>query len=320
MEIIHKPVLLRAVLENLLINEPLYFLDCTLGEGGHSEAILKQNSKVRVVGIDRDSEIIKVAKERLKSYSDRFVTVNCNFTEIDEINFSELFKSKGWEMPPDFGGIFDSILIDLGISTFHYKSSGRGFSLFSDERLDMRLDDSSVSAFDIINGYSYDDLVRIFFSYGEEKFSREIVKRIIKEREKREITTANELASIISSAIPVKFQKRNIHPATKVFQAIRIEANGELNNIKIGIDSAIKLIKPNGKIGVISFHSLEDRIVKEHFSYLSKECICPPKFPKCVCDKVALLKDLSKPIAPNDDEINENPPSRSSKLRVATKI
>jgi len=328
-DIIHKPVLLKPVLEKLIINNNLnYFLDCTLGEGGHSEAILKSNPNVRVVGIDRDIEIIKIANERLKDYSDRFISFKSNFIDIDRETFLKLFHSKKWNIksstPEDNtikdNAIFDVILIDLGISTFHYKASGRGFSIFECERLDMRLDNSDISAFDVVNSYSYEDLVKIFFQYGEEKFSREIAKRIVKEREKKVINYTNDLASIVKDSIPVKFHKKNIHPATKVFQAIRIEVNHELDNIKKGIDSALKLLKPNGKIGVITFHSLEDRIVKEYFNYLAKECICPPKFPKCVCDKKAIMKDISKPISPDYKEIEDNPPARSSKLRIGVKV
>jgi len=324
MNIFHKPVLLKPILEKLIVNDPNYFLDCTLGEGGHSEAVLKSNPNVKVVGIDRDIEIIKIADERLKDYKDRFVSFSSNFVDINREIFLKLFQSKGWNVENSIiseeSNIFDNILIDLGISTFHYKASGRGFSLFEYEKLDMRLDNLAISAFDVINSYSYDDLVKIFFQYGEEKFSREIAKKVIKEREKKVINYTSELASLIKDSIPVKFHKRNIHPATKVFQAIRIEVNHELDNIKKGIDSALKLLKPNGRIGVITFHSLEDRIVKGHFNYLAKECICPPKFPKCVCDKRAIIKDILKPISPDEKEIEDNLPSRSSKLRIATKI
>ncbi|HPO50138.1 MAG TPA: 16S rRNA (cytosine(1402)-N(4))-methyltransferase RsmH, partial [Spirochaetota bacterium] len=188
------------------------------------------------------------------------------------------------------------------------------------QKLDMRLDNDGISVFDIVNGYSYEDLIRIFFSYGEERFSREITKKIVKERQNRKIEYTDDLAKIMVEAIPPKFRGGKIHPATKIFQALRIEANSELENIKLGLPKVLSTLKRGGKIGVITFHSIEDRIVKDMFKYMEKSCVCPPKFPKCVCNKKQTLKILGKPIVARDEEIKDNPPSRSAKLRIAEKV
>ncbi len=297
----------EEIVQSLIGERDLLFLDCTLGEGGHSEAILERYPNIKVLGFDRDGEILDVARERLSKYNDRFVSINKNFKDIDLKN--DLNGQK-----------VDGALIDLGISVFHYKSSNRGFSFSQKERLDMRLDDSATSVFDIVNSYSYEDLVKIFFEYGEERFSREIVKNIIKERTKNKIEWSDDLASIILEAIPLKYRFGKIHPATKVFQSLRIEANKELENIKIGLPKIVSLLKDRAKLGVITFHSVEDRIVKNIFKYLSLECVCPPKFPKCVCNKKKEINIIGKPIIPTGSEIGNNPPSRSAKLRIVERF
>lgn len=292
----------------LLGEKDLLFLDCTLGEGGHSEAVLNRFPQIKVIGIDRDREILEVAKKRLFVFNERFVPLNTNFKNLQSVK--EVLGNKK----------VDAALIDLGISNYHYKSSLRGFTFSQREKLDMRLDDEGISVYDIVNSYSYEDLVKIFFSYSEEKFSREIAKRIVKVREKESIRYTDELAEIIVNCIPHKFRGGKIHPATKIFQALRIEANSELENIKNGIPEVLSLIRSGGKLGVITFHSIEDRIVKDIFKYMEKDCICPPKFPKCVCTKRREVKIIDKPITACDDEIKENPPSRSAKLRIVEKV
>ncbi|HOV14150.1 MAG TPA: 16S rRNA (cytosine(1402)-N(4))-methyltransferase RsmH [Spirochaetota bacterium] len=304
---VHSPVMKDEIIKSLLGEKDILFLDCTVGEGGHSEAVLNKFSNIRVIGVDRDSEILEVAKTRLSSYGTRFTPLNVNFKNLD-------FKKDLNEQK------IDSALIDLGISVYHYKSSMRGFSFSQREKLNMKLDNEAISVYDIINSYSYETLVKIFFEYSEERFSREIVKKIIKEREIKTIEFTDDLANIIVSAIPPKFRGGKIHPATKIFQALRIEANRELDNIKEGIPKVISLLKNGGKLGVITFHSIEDRIVKNIFKFMELDCICPPRFPKCICDKKRSVNILGKAIIANEEEIRNNPPSRSAKLRIVEKV
>lgn len=305
---VHTPVFVKEVLTYLVSNGDRCFLDCTTGEGGHSEAILYKFPEIKVFGLDRDSEIIKVAKERLNCFGERFEGINLNFTQAGSLKDS-------------FPGIlFDSVLIDLGISVYHYKKSKKGFSFLDNEKLDMRLDNEGISVLDIVNSYTEEELANIFFRYGEEKFSRGIAKKIVKERDKNKIELASELAAIITSAIPARFKGKKIHPATKVFQALRIVANNELDNIKKGIPEVLSIMKKGGKLGVITFHSIEDRIVKKMFQELNKECVCPPEIPVCVCNKKKEINILGKVIKPSDEEIQNNPPSRSAKLRIVEKV
>ncbi len=305
---VHSPVLKNEIIKFLIGEKDLLFLDCTLGEGGHSEAVLDSFHNIRVIGVDRDSDILETAKRRLSRFGSRFTPLNANFNTLSGVE-----KITNGEK-------IDVALIDLGISVYHYKLSSKGFSFSERQKLDMSLDNDGISVFDIVNGYSYEDLIRIFFSYGEERFSREITKKIVKERQNRKIEYTDDLAKIIVEAIPPKFRGGKIHPATKVFQALRIEANSELENIKLGLPKVLSTLKKGGKIGVITFHSIEDRIVKDMFKYMEKSCVCPPKFPKCVCNKKQTLKILGKPIVALDEEIKDNPPSRSAKLRIAEKV
>ena len=259
--------------------------------------------------MDRDKEILESAKKYLEVFRERFYGVNINYRNAS----LEIIK-KG-------GELFDSALIDLGISMYHYKESKRGFTFSQKERLDMRLDSESESVYDIINTYSFESLSNIFFKYGEERFARIIAKKIILERQKNPIEYSDHLAEIIAGAIPAKFKKnKKIHPATKCFQALRIYANNELENIEIGIPKIISLLKKGGRLGVITFHSIEDRIVKKIFSNMYKDCICPPEVPVCGCGKRREINWVSKLITPSENEIKLNPPSRSSKLRVVEKL
>ena len=284
------------------------FLDCTIGEGGHSEEILTRFPSIVVYGLDRDAKILKIARNRLSIFHNRIHLIKLNFKDVS------LFKIKKG------GELFDSALIDLGISIYHYKESKRGFSFSRREKLDMRLDEDSINVYDIINTYSEKELSDIFFKYGEERFSRKIANKIVKDREKCQIEFSDQLAGIIADSIPRKFWKKNFHPATKCFQALRIFANDELENIKIGIPSVFSLIKKGGRLGVITFHSIEDRIVKNIFNDLYKDCICPKEAPICTCGKKREINWVARIISPSKEEIERNPSSRSSKLRIVEKI
>lgn len=308
MNYVHSPVLVEEVLTYLVGESDKLFLDCTIGEGGHSEAVLNRYKDVVVYGVDRDPDILGSARNRLSSFGNRFQFINSNFSLLKKDFFEQA------------GGGFDSALIDLGISVYHYKKSGKGFSLYEDEVLDMRLSNEGVSARDVVNGLSEKELTDIFFKFGEEKFSRIIARKIVEERSKAEITNSKKLAEIVAGAIPKKFHNKRIHPATKVFQAIRIYVNNEFENIEKGIPAVFSLLKRGGKLGVITFHSLEDRIVKNIFQEMSKSCECPPKFPVCVCNKVQTAKILGKALTPNDDEIKNNAPSRSARMRIVEKL
>lgn len=306
MNYVHSPVLINEILSTLVREGDRYFIDCTLGEGGHSEAILKKFKNIIVYGIDRDKNILEVAKDRLKIFENRFVALNGNFTDIDKI------------LNVDFK--FCSGIVDLGISTYHYKISNRGFSFLKDEELDMRLEENCVSVKEIINEYSFEKLVQIFYKYGEERFSKNIAENIIKRRKIKPIERTSELVDIVERSVPKKFWPKNINVATKIFQALRIEANNEIENIKIGLPKILSLIKKGGRLGVITFHSVEDRTVKEIFSYMKKDCICPKEIPICVCNKKKEIEIIGKPIMPTEEEIKTNPPSRSAKLRIVEKV
>ncbi|HOJ63357.1 MAG TPA: 16S rRNA (cytosine(1402)-N(4))-methyltransferase RsmH [Spirochaetota bacterium] len=305
MNYVHSPVLVNEILSFLIKEEDRYFIDCTVGEGGHSEAILNKFKNITVYGLDRDKNILSIAKERLKIFGTRFIPLNINFTDVDKLDID--FK-------------FCSGLMDLGISSYHYKVSEKGFTFLKDEKLDMRLSEDGLSVKEILNKYDFDRLVEIFYKYGEERFSKEIAKNIIKKRGIKPIETTFELVEIVERSVPKKFWPKNINVATKIFQALRIEANNEIENIKIGLPKILSLIKKGGRLGVITFHSVEDRTVKEIFSYMKKECICPKEMPVCVCNKKKEIEIISKPIQPSSEEIKNNPASRSAKLRIVEKI
>lgn len=309
MNYLHSPVLLNEVIHWLIDEKSHFFLDCTVGEGGHSEEILRRFDAITVFGLDRDKEILEVAKSRLSIFQTRFKAFNLNFNEIS-------FEKLDIKEP-----IFDAALMDLGISMYHYKKSERGFTFEKDEKLSMKLDNESYDVYDIVNNFSLEELIKIFLDYGEERFAKRIAKNITLKRKYSPITTTKQLAQIIEEAIPAKFRHRKIHPATKCFQALRIFANNELENIKTGVPKVLSFLKTGGKLGVITFHSLEDRIVKETFKYLSQDCICAPGVPVCTCGKKKEIEILTKkPVKPTLEEIKSNVSSRSAKLRVVKKL
>lgn len=303
---VHTPVMLKQVLENVVSDDDKMFLDCTLGEGGHTEAVLKTFPEIKVCGIDRDCKIMEVAKNRMQPFGDRFQSFLMNFSEVGTL------KEKGLS--------FDCALIDLGISVFHYKVSGRGFSFSREEPLDMRLDNEGESVADLVNNLPEEELRSILYKYAQERFAPMIAKKIVTYREKNPITLSTQLAEIIESAVPAKFRGGKIHPATKAFQALRIAVNHELDYIEPGIRAVLSLLKKGGRLGVITFHSLEDKIVKNLFKYMSLECECPPKIPKCVCGKIKEVEIVGKSFTADDDELKDNPPSRSARLRIVEKI
>lgn len=307
---IHIPVLLKETIKYLRPMEGGLYIDATLGLGGHTESILEASDyNCRVIGMDVDDEVISLTSKRLNSHKDKISFVNKNFICIDDV------------LPESGENVVDGIIADIGTSSYQLESSGRGFSFMREEPLDMRMDPGlQFTASDLVNEMDYEELSGLLFRLGEEGFSRQIAKSIIKYRKSSPIKTSTELSAIISNAIPRKFHPKRIHPATKTFQALRIAVNNELENLRTFIDKAVKLLKPGGRIIIISFHSLEDRIVKKTFNYLKSSCICPPDLPKCGCDKKSILKVITKsPVTPTGAEIENNPRSRSSKMRVGEK-
>ena len=307
----HTSVLLYECIEALNIRDGYTYIDCTAGGGGHSLEIAKRLGKnSRLICFDRDKAAIAAATERLKDYLDKVTFVNENFSSL-----ADVIKEFNIE---NLGGV----LADLGCSSHQFDTAERGFSYMHDARLDMRMDtDSPLSAYNVVNEYSEDNLRRIFFEYGEERFSSRIAAAIVKKRVVKPIETTGELAEIIKSAIPAHNRADGPHPAKRTFQAIRIEVNGELDAIKPLINAAANALLPTGRIVIISFHSLEDRIVKQEYKSLSSGCTCPRDFPVCVCGKKPILKETSKkPVLPSEDELTNNPRSRSAKLRIAEKI
>ncbi|MGI6433205.1 MAG: 16S rRNA (cytosine(1402)-N(4))-methyltransferase RsmH [Sphaerochaetaceae bacterium] len=307
MEILHRPVLAQEVLKAFGVPPtPCLMIDCTVGEGGHTSLFLDTYPQLSVIGVDRDPTILAKATERLQHYGARFTPVNSWFDEY-------LASYKG---PNPF-----FILFDLGISMYHYEGSERGFSFHKDERLDMRLDPTAtLSAFEIVNTYSAEELSNVLYQYGEERYSRRISRTIVEKRSKNPIETTKELADCIYTAVPPSYRHTRLHPATRSFQALRIEVNSELSRIQPAVKKAIELLAVEGRVGVISFHSLEDRLVKQLFKEEAKGCVCPAEAPLCTCSKEATIAILTKkPIVATDQENAENPPSRSAKLRVAQK-
>lgn len=306
MEFKHKSVLLEETIDGLDIKPDGIYVDGTLGGGGHSYEICKRLSKEgRLIGIDQDEDAILAASERLADFSDRVTIVRSNYCNMGQV-LSEL----GIEA-------VDGIVLDLGVSSYQLDTKDRGFSYKYDTELDMRMDRrQALTAKDIINDYSEKDLFRIFRDYGEEQFAQNIAKHIVKKRQEKEIATTFELNEIIKAAIPAKF-RTNGHPSKRVFQAIRIECNKELDVLRDSMDMMISLLKPKGRLCIITFHSLEDRIVKSAFRKNENPCTCPPEFPVCVCGKVPLGKSVfRKPVLPGEKELEENSRSKSAKLRV----
>lgn len=305
----HKPVLLNETLNYLNIRENGIYVDCTLGGGGHTEEILKKLKNGKVIAFDKDNDAITATKKRLKNYSDKLIIIKDDFKNAIK-HLEELKIDK-----------IDGYLIDLGVSSYQLDNKERGFSYMQNAELDMRMDrESTRTAKDIINQYTKNDLVEILKKYGEEKFATRIANEIIKTREQKEIRTTSELVEIIDKAVPAAY-KRAGHPSKKTFQAIRIETNRELENLDIIINDLTLRLKKGGRGVVISFHSLEDRIAKQTFVELEKDCICPEQQIICTCDKRKEIKILTKkPVVAQAKEIKENKRAKSAKLRAVERI
>ena len=307
MEFQHKPVMLNEVIDSLKIRPEGTYVDGTLGGAGHSSQIARRLSgEGRLFGFDQDAAAIEAATRRLEPYKDRVSIIRSNYSEMRE-RLSELGVRSA-----------DGILLDLGVSSYQLDDAQRGFSYRADAPLDMRMDQrQKLSAREVVNGYSIGELTRVIREYGEERFARNIAKHITAEREKKPIETTGELISIIKAAIPAKAREGGGHPAKRTFQAIRIEVNRELDVLSDSLDGMIDLLADGGRICVITFHSLEDRIVKETFRRNENPCTCPPEFPVCVCGKKSKGHVITrKPIIPSEEETEENPRSKSAKLRV----
>lgn len=312
MEFNHYSVLLRETIENLNVRPDGIYVDGTLGGGGHAYQVASRLSeKGRLIGIDQDADAIKAAGERLREFGDKVTIIRSNYANMRE----ELYRI-GIEK-------VDGIVLDLGVSSFQLDTPERGFT-YRDENapLDMRMDDrQSLTAKDIVNGYSEMELYRIIRDYGEDKFAKNIAKHIVQERTKKPIETTGELTEIIRASIPMKVQATGGHPAKRTFQAIRIELNKELEVLKNHLDDMIDLLNPGGRICVITFHSLEDRIVKTNFKRNENPCTCPSDFPVCVCGKKSKGTVITKkPILPSEEELEVNSRSKSAKLRVFERV
>ena len=305
MEFKHYTVMKNEAVDALECKDGLVYVDCTLGGGGHSELILQRiQPNGRLIAFDIDNEAILAASERLKDYKNLTI-VKSSYTNIKKV-LQELGISK----------ITGGVLFDLGASYHQFDKAERGFSFSKEAPLDMRFDtDAEFTAYDVVNTYREDDLVRIFSEYGEERFSKRIAKKIVEQRKLKKIETTTELVDLIKNCTPKI--KSSIHPATRVFQAIRIEVNHELTNVKNTLNDVLDLMATGGIISVISFHSLEDRIVKNLFKYHSQRCHCEKNQMICTCPPPRLELVNKKPITASDKEIKENPPSRSAKLRIA---
>jgi len=311
MDYVHKSVLLNETIVNLQIRPGGVYVDGTLGGGGHALEICRHLTATgKLIGIDQDDAAIRAAGERLKDFEKQVSIVRSNFSRMPEI-----LKEQGIASA-------DGIILDLGVSSYQLDDKSRGFSYMADAPLDMRMDQREArTAGDIVNGYTEHDLFRIIRDYGEERFAQNIAKHIVAEREKKPIATTGELAEIIRESIPMKIQKTGGHPAKRTFQAIRIELNGELTVLKDSIDGMINLLNDGGRLCIITFHSLEDRIVKEAFRRNENPCTCPPDFPVCVCGKKPKGRVVTKkPIVPGIEETEENSRAKSAKLRVFERI
>lgn len=306
MEFHHISVLLNECIDNLNIKPDGIYVDGTMGGGGHSLEIAKRLTTGRLICIDQDPNAHEAAGKRLAEYKDRITFVRDNFGNIKSI-----LDSLGIEK-------IDGMLLDIGVSSHQLDEAERGFSYQQDAPLDMRMNpDRPFSAYDVVNGYDEDELDRVIFTYGEERWARRIAQFIVKEREAKPIETTGELVDIIKKAVPKGARKDGPHPAKRTFQAIRIEVNGELEVLQRAIDDVAARLAAGGRLCIITFHSLEDRIVKEAFRKQENPCICPPQFPVCVCGKKPLGRVITrKPILPSKEELEENPRSRSAKLRV----
>ncbi len=301
----HIPVLLKESIDALQIKDGGIYIDATLGGGGHCEEILKRRKNIRLFAFDRDDDSLKHTSELKKKYP-VLTIIKDNFENIRTRLALERIKK------------VDGILFDLGVSSHQFNKASRGFSFSLESKLDMRMDQSSeLTAYEIINNFPYEELKYIFREYGEEKEAGKIAKAIVQKRVAKKIETTLELAEIIEESI---FSRQIIKTKARVFQALRIFLNGEIDALKTALSDAVKILNPSGRIAVISYHSLEDRLVKKFFIYEEKSCICPPNFPKCICNKKSTLKIITKrPIVPTKTEIQNNSRARSAKLRIAEK-
>lgn len=309
MEFSHISVLLYETVDSLNIKPDGVYVDCTLGGAGHTSLILERlGENGRVIGIDRDDDALRNAEEKIKDK--RLITVKNNFE-----NIKDAVETAGYDR-------VDGILMDLGVSSHQLDVAERGFSYIKDAPLDMRMDRSaSLTAYEVVNTYSENELIRILRDYGEERFASRIAKKICEARNEKPIQNTLELAALVTSAIPQKSRYDNGNPAKRSFQAIRIEVNGELDCIPKAIEEGAELLNVGGRMSIISFHSLEDRLVKNGFQKLERPCTCPSDFPICVCGKKQIAKIITKkPILPSEEEINNNSRSHSAKLRVCEKI
>lgn len=310
MEFKHVSVLLNECLEGLNIREDKIYVDCTLGGAGHSSQILKRlSNEGLLIGIDQDNDALTAAKERLKEFSN-VKYVHNNFYNIDSI-LEELNIPK-----------VDGILMDLGVSSYQLDERERGFSYMKDAPLDMRMNrENDFSAYDVVNNYSVEELYKVIKDYGEEKFAKKVAQFIVDRRAEKPIETTFELVDIIKAAIPAKARREGPHPAKRTFQAIRIEVNDELRILNKAIEDGVNRLNKGGRMAIITFHSLEDRIVKLKFRELADPCTCPKDFPVCICGKTPQVKVITrKAIEPSKQEVEENPRSRSAKLRIVEKI
>lgn len=310
MEFKHISVLYKETLDGLNIKDGGLYVDGTLGGGGHSFGILSSAENVRLIGIDRDAEAIEAAGKRLAGFGERVTLVNRNFSDIKQIAGSLGITA------------IDGAVLDLGVSSYQLDNAERGFSYMHDSRLDMRMNrNDKKSAYEVINGYSEKELEHIFYAYGEEKWSARVAKFIVEKRAEKPIETTFELVDIIKAAIPKGARAEGSHPAKRIFQAVRIEVNNELGILKKAADDFAELLSPGGRLAVITFHSLEDRIIKKAFTDLATGCICPKSFPVCVCNRQPVVKLITKkPILPSEAEEIENSRSKSAKLRIIEKL
>lgn len=310
MEFKHLPVLLNECLEGLNIKPDGIYVDGTLGGAGHSSELLKRIPKGKLIAIDKDLDAIKVSRERLSKISNNFVIVHDDFKNIPLILDNENIEK------------VDGILLDLGVSSYQLDNYERGFSYIGNGKLDMRMDKTQkLSAYNVVNEYSEERLAKIIYEYGDERFSRKIAKSIVIARANKPIETTQELVQIIERCYPSKIKNKGGAVSKKTFQAIRIEVNGELNKLKEAIENMIKKLNKKGRICIITFHSLEDKIVKTVFKEMSTNCICPPEVPICVCNHRAEIKIINhKVITATDEELSLNKRSHSAKLRVAEKL
>ncbi len=310
MEFKHTTVLLQEMINYILTDFNGVYVDCTLGGGGHSFALSKRLSEEGLlIGIDQDEEAIQAAEERLRGARCKHIAIQSNFSHIDEVLDSLQIN------------MVNGFIFDLGVSSYQLDESERGFSYMNDGKLDMRMDRrQSLSAYEVVNTYEEKDLEKIINDYGEERWASRIASFICSKRVNHPIETTNDLVQVIKAAIPAGARRTGPHPAKRTFQAIRIEVNNELEILQSTIEKSINHLKPGGRLGIISFQSLEDRIVKNVFKEMEKDCICPPDIPICVCNHRQSVRRVGKAIRPSAEEIKNNPRARSAVLRVVEKV